>query len=107
MTMGGSTVTNVRNEGSLAQALDMVGNRPRDMLTVKAQRRTVDNVQHPRGSSHTSIGDMNVHARSTAADDRVRNNQLTSFFPPGMSENDMIIEVLKNSTMRQNTELRV
>ena len=100
MARDGSTVTNVRNEGLLAQALDMVRNQPRGMLTVQALRRTVDNAQYPLGPSHTSIGNMNVHSHSSAADDCVRNNQLTSSVPPGMSENDTITEAVKNSTVQ-------
>ena len=82
MEAGGSIVRNVANEGALAQALDLVGNRPRDALAVHALRRIVDRVEHPLGPNHTSIGSMTVHGRNNiASDDRTRNNQLTYFVP--------------------------
>ena len=83
--------SNVVNEGALAQALNMVGNRPADHRTVLNLRQAVDGVQHPAGPSHTNIGDMNTHGRTTAADRRVTNNGLLSeYVPVNMTEEQQL-----------------
>ena len=69
MVRGESVVNNVANEGALAQALDYVGNAPRDQQVVHTLRGIVDQTQDPHRPSYTntSVGDMNVHG--SAADD--------------------------------------
>ena len=42
MARGASVVNNVANEGALAQALDYVGNAPRDQQVVHTRRGIVD-----------------------------------------------------------------
>ena len=80
MSRDGDITRNVSNEGALAQSLHMVANRPRDVATIEALCSKVDQVEHPLGPSHTSVGDMNKHGRATAADMRISNNSLISGF---------------------------
>ena len=90
MDFGSSVVSNVANQGALAQSLNMVGNPP-DHATRFGLRRRVDSMQHAAGPSFTSVGDMNIHGRTSAADIRKTNNGLLSdYVPTGMTEEQQL-----------------
>ena len=78
------------NKGALAQALDMVGNAPRNSRVVHALRDIVDMTSDPRGPSFTSVGDMKIHLRSTAGDIRISNNGLHAYVPANMTKREQV-----------------
>ena len=95
MDFGGSVVSNVANQGALAQSLNMVGNPP-DHATRFGLRRRVDSMQHAAGPSFTSVGDMNIHGRTSAADIRKTNNGLLSdYVPTCMTEEQQLHTAMK------------
>ena len=57
MAREGSVVNNVNNERVLAQAMDMVGNVPREKRVVRALRASVDNMRHTHGPSLIALAD--------------------------------------------------
>lgn len=65
----------IREEGYLAQALHITGNRPTQPVR-EYFRGQINNTRHQGGSTMTSVGDMRTLGHRTAADDRVRNNGL-------------------------------
>ena len=62
-------------------------------------RKSVDHTQHPAGPSFTSVGDMNLHGRASAASTRAANNnlQLSAFIHPNMTEIEMIEQAVAES----------
>ena len=103
MARGASVVNNVANEGALAQALDCVGNAPRDQQVVHTLRGIVDQTQDPRGPSYTSVGDMDVHERTMSVNSRVSNNGLLPYYVPAsydlanMTEHEQLTQATKDS----------
>ena len=72
-------VSNVCNEGAVAQSLSMVGNPPSQRVAA-VLRKKIDNMQHPNGKTLVNIGhqivDLRSHGRNSAADVRASNNGL-------------------------------
>ena len=96
-----SVVDNVMNGGYLAQSLDMVGNPPAP-LGVHHLRNHVDSFQDQRGASWTSVGNMDVHGRTNAADMCMVNNGLShGYVPANMIEHQQLVAAMKES---QNKE---
>jgi len=83
--------------GALAQSNHMLRNKPPQQV-IREIRKMVDKAQHPAGPSHTSVGDMNVFGRDSAADKRRRNNGLTGYVPEGMTEEQMMTFAMQEST---------
>ena len=59
-------VSNVCNEGAVAQALSMVGNPPSQRVAAVLKKK-VDNMQHPNGKTLVNMGgqvvDMRTHEK--------------------------------------------
>ncbi len=70
------TATNIGNDAALGWALFMVGNATCEHGTLWALRSFVNDVRHPVGLTFTEYGDMNVHGRSTSADQQHTNNRM-------------------------------
>jgi hypothetical protein len=68
--------TNIGNDAAFGQALFMVGNATFEYGTLWTLRSFVNDVHHPAGSIFTEYGDMNMHDRSTSADQQHINNRI-------------------------------
>jgi hypothetical protein len=98
MVASGTALDSIYYGGALAQANHMLRNKP-TQPTIRDLRKTVDEVQHPSGPSHTSVGDMNTFGRASAAEKRMSNNSLTGgFVPPGMTEEQALEAAMQAST---------
>lgn len=103
MIASDSALDSIYFGGALAQANHMLRNKPTQQV-VRELRKTVDNVQHPAGPSHTSVGDMNTFGQESAADKRRRNNGLMGFVPPGMTEEQALAAAMQASTAGEAEE---
>lgn len=98
----------IREEGYLAQALQISTNRPNQQVRSYI-REQIDTLRDTRGPTFTAVGDMRTYGRHSAADDRVRNNSLEmdGLLPEGMSEEEQMEFAMmesKATTGREKTE---
>lgn len=97
MVASASALDSIYYGGALAQASHMLRNKP-TQPAIRELRKTVDNVQHPAGPSHTSVGDMNTFGRASAAEKRMSNNGLNGYVPPGMTDEQALEVAMQAST---------